>query len=315
MTSLLRRFEYAQHLDPFPQGWFYVTSRQDLRRAKSSILRKTRMGVDIVVWSDNDGSVCVAESRCPHMGANLAPDGCGRVSQGRLVCPFHGFQFDAAGQCVATPFADPSSAARLRVFPAQEIVGLIFAWWGIDGRESQWSLPAESPDQDGWSSLRLRTFRFPGHPQETTENSVDLAHLRFVHGYDSVARWDPLSMDGPLLVSRFDFLSKRKIGGVASLTFDVSANTLIYGLGYSFVEIHEQSIGMEARMWILATPVDGDLIDMSLVSQVREIRRPKRFIAGLGFLPAMFRAPVMKWFMASRQDLDVQDDIVVWSRK
>ena len=135
MTSVRRRFEYAQHLDPFPQGWFYVASRQDLRRAKSSILRKTRMGVDIVVWSDDDGSVCVAESRCPHMGANLGPDGGGRISQGRLVCPFHGFQFDATGQCVATPYADPPRACRLRVFPAREMVGLIFAWWGIDGRE------------------------------------------------------------------------------------------------------------------------------------------------------------------------------------
>ena len=36
MTSVRRRFEYAQHLDPFPEGWFYVASRQDLRRAKSN---------------------------------------------------------------------------------------------------------------------------------------------------------------------------------------------------------------------------------------------------------------------------------------
>ena len=316
MTSVRRRFEYAQTLHPFPEGWFYVANRQDLRRAKSNILRKTWMGVDTVIWSDDDGRVCVAESKCPHMGANLGPDGGGRISQGRLVCPFHGFQFDAAGQCVATPYADPPSAARLQVFPVREIAGLIFAWWGLDGEsEPRWDLPDQSPELDGWSSLRVRTFRFPGHPQETTENSVDLAHLRFVHGYDSVTRWAPLSVDGPLLESRFDFLSKRKVGRIATLTLDISAAALIYGLGYSYVEIHEKSIGMELRMWILATPVDGDLIDMSLASQVREIRKPKRFIAGLGFLPVMFRAPIMNWFISTRQDRDVRDDIVVWSRK
>ncbi len=316
MATLRKKFEYAQYLHPFPEGWFYVASRQDLRRAKSNILRKTWMGVDVVVWSDDDGQVCVAESTCPHMGANLAPDAGGRISQGRLVCPFHGFQFDATGQCVATPYADPPGAARLRVFPVREIAGLIFAWWGLDGEhEPRWDLPAESPDQSGWSSLRVRTFRFPGHPQETTENSVDLAHLRFVHGYDSVTRWEPLSVDGTLLESQFDFLSKRKIGGVVSLTFDVSASAHIYGLGYSYVEIREKSIGMDMRMWILATPVDGVLIDMTLASQVREIRNPKRIVAGLRFLPVKLRAPVMNRFIASRQDRDVKDDIVVWSRK
>ena len=61
---------------------------------------------------------------------------------------------------------------------------------------------------------------------------------------------------------------------MANLTFDVSAHTSIYGLGYSFVEIREHSIGMDARLWVMATPVDGKHIVMSLGSQVRELRKP-----------------------------------------
>ena len=64
------------------------------------------------------------------------------------------------------------------------------AWWGIGGREPQWSLPEDEPDQAGWSKIEVRTIRFPGHPRETTENSVDLTHLRCVHGYGSVDRID-----------------------------------------------------------------------------------------------------------------------------
>ena len=45
-----------------------------------------------------------------------------------------------------------------------------------------------------WRSV---PFAFPGHPQETTENSVDLAHLRYVHGYDNVDRVERVSIDGP----------------------------------------------------------------------------------------------------------------------
>ena len=161
----------------------------------------------------------------------------------------------------------------------------------------------------------IGTIRFAGHPQETTENSVDLAHLRYVHGYNSVDRIEPASVDGPRLESRFDFRSIRKIAKFANLTFNISAVTRVYGLGYSFVEIRERSIGMDMRLWILATPVDGTLIDLSMVSQVREIRGPRRWIAGLGFLPPRLRAPVMNKFRVAQQRGDVLQDVVIWSRK
>ena len=140
----------------------------------------------------------------------------------RLVCPFHGYEYDASGQCVATPYADPPRTAKLRVFETQEIAGLIFAWWGIGGREPQWSLHPDPPVQAGWSDQEIKTLRFPGHPQETTENSVDMAHFRYAHGYGDVGRSEPVAMDGPYLESRFEFRRIRRIAKIASLTLDFS---------------------------------------------------------------------------------------------
>ena len=178
----------------------------------------------------------------------MGPAAGGQVCGGRLVCPFHGFEYDVTGQCVATPYADPPRSARLRVFETREVCGLIFAWWGIEGREPQWPLHPQEPDQTGWSDLNIKTVRFPGHPQETTENSVDLAHLRYVHGYDNVKRVGSLTVDGPYLDSRFDFRSIRKIAKLAVLTLNFSVKTKIFGLGYSFVEIREHSSGMDFRL-------------------------------------------------------------------
>ena len=152
----------------------------------------------------------------------------------------------------------------MRVFETREVCGLIFAWWGIGDREPQWRLPADPPDQAGWTSLAIRTTRFPGHPQETSENSVDLAHLRYVHGYGNVGRADPVSVDGPCLKSRFDFRTTRTIARIATLTLDFSTNTQV---------------------------------------------------VGLAFLPRRLRAPVMNKFMARQQKRDVQQDVVIWSRK
>ena len=89
------------------------------------------MGENIIAWADEEGRVCVAEAYC--LGSNLGPAAGGRIRNGQLVCPFHGYEYDATGQCVATPYADPPKTARLRVFETQDVAGLIFAWWGIEG--------------------------------------------------------------------------------------------------------------------------------------------------------------------------------------
>ena len=300
-------------LSPFPEGWYFVASRESILKAK--LLQRTWMGEEVVAWCDGAGRVGVAVAVCPHLGSNLGPAAGGRVRDGCLVCPFHGFEFDVGGQCVATPFAEPPRTAQLRVFPTREASGMVFAWWGIDGRPPQWHLPEDPPGGADWSDLGFRTLRFAGHPQETTENVVDLAHLRYVHGYGNVDRVEPVTVEGACLTSRFNFRRTRTIAGFIETVFDVSATAYILGMGYSLVHIREHTIGMDARLWVLATPVDGAHIDMVLVSQIREIRKPKRPIVGMRFLPVSLRTRLMNRIILSRQEQDVLQDVVIWQRK
>jgi nitrite reductase/ring-hydroxylating ferredoxin subunit len=300
-------------LSPFPEGWYFIATRDAIQKAK--LTERTWMGQQIVMWCDGGGKICVAKSVCPHMGSDLGPDAGASIVRGHLVCPFHGFEFDTSGQCVATPSGAPARSARLDLFEVHEIDGLIFAWWGIGGRPPQWQLPEVPLRGDDWTGCQIRTVRFPGHPQETSENSVDIAHLSFIHGYHNVTNETPVSIEGPLLVSRFGFSTTRKIAKIASLTLDVSAVAHVAGLGYSFVEFQEHSIGIDARLWVLATPVDGTLIDLSIVSRMRALRKPKRWVAGLSFAPVRMRAPIMNKFIADLQIRDVRQDVVIWSRK
>ena len=300
-------------LFPFPEGWYFVADRRSIEQSR--LIQKQWLGQDIVVWCGDGGTICVARSVCPHLGSSLGPAAGGRVREGRLVCPFHGFTYDATGACVSTPFAPPPKATRLDVFATREICGLVFAWWGLDGRPPQWSLPEEPKAEGAWSSVEIRTLRFPGHPQETAENAVDLAHLRYVHSYDNVKATGATTVKGSLLVSSFDFRRRQRIAGVARITFDVSATTYVHGLGYSFVEVREHTIGMDTRLWVLATPVDGTNIELALVSQVRELRKPKRWIVGLAFLPLRLRTGLMNKILLAIQEQDVLQDVTIWGRK
>ena len=300
-------------LPPFPEGWYFVAARRSIQA--QGLIQKTWMGEEIVVWCDGNDRICVAEATCPHLGSALGPAAGGRVRDGHLICPFHGFEYDGAGRCVATPFARAPVLARLRVFETREVAGLVFAWWGSGGRPPQWSLPEDPPAGADWSESGFRTIRFPGHPQETTENAVDMAHLRYVHGYDNVSRVGPVSVDGPHLESSFDFTRTTTIAGMTALEYGVSAVAHVFGLGYSYVEIREHSIGMDARLWVLATPVDGTLIELVLVGQVRKLTGPKRPIVGMRFLPPGLRTRLMNAFILSAQKRDVMQDVAIWSRK
>ena len=119
-------------LPAFPEGWYFVTSRESILREK--LIEKTWLGEEIVAWCDEAGRVCVADAVCPHLGSYLGPEVGGQICNGRLVCPFHGFEYDTTGQCVATPNA-PAPQSR-------ETEGI--------------------PDQrDPWSGLRLVRERRP----------------------------------------------------------------------------------------------------------------------------------------------------------
>lgn len=303
----------VEALPPFPEGWYFITSRSSLQKKK--LIRKTWMGEEIIAWCDTEGQICVADAICPHMGSDLGPEVGTRVRNGCLVCPFHGFEYDISGQCVATPYAPAPKTARLKTYETKEILGLVFAWWGVGGRLPQWHLPDEPPTGPDWSELALGFFRFTGHPQETAENSVDLAHLRYIHGYDNVHPVGEVSVDGAHLVSCFDFIRNRKFAGLIDNIYDVSAVTHLYGVGYSYVEIYEKTIGMDARLWVLSTPIDGTHNELVLVSQVRELRKPKRAIVGLRFIPMWLRHRIMNRIMLRAQKQDVAQDVIIWGKK
>ena len=302
----------SRSLSPFPEGWYFVASRKTIE--KQGLVQRIWLGERIVVWCNADGNVCVAEAVCPHLGADLSPEAGGRVRDGRLVCPFHGFQYDITGECVATPYAPAPKSTRLRVFETREIEGLVFAWRGCGGRPPQWELPAP-PAAPDWCEMAFWSVRFAGHPQETTENSVDLGHLRHVHGYGSVNGVGSVSVEGAWLKSCFDFKRDMIVAGFRIFTYDVSAVTHVHGLGYSFVEVREHAIGMDTRLWVLATPIDGELVEMTLVSQVRRLLEPKSPIVGMRFLPARLRTRMMNRIIIRAQRRDVLQDVAIWGRK
>ncbi len=292
----------------YPEGWYLVEVARNL--PAGGLQQKTWMGKQIVVWRDSAGEVCVSEAYCPHLGGHLGPQAGGCVRNGRLVCPFHGFEYDISGQCVATPNAPPPRTARLNVYETRELNGLIFSWWSSVGRGPQWELP-DWPEKE-WERLQYGTMQFRGHPQETAENSVDINHLQYVHGYETVKQVGDVLIDGAYLRSRFVFRRKMSIVGLPVLT-DVAATAHVWGLGYSFVEFHERVSGLYLRQWILSTAVDDAQVNLVIALQVKRWEPGQKWLATL--LLRCFSPNWLSRFFISRVKHDVRQDVTIWKNK
>ena len=254
-------------LHPFPEGWYFVANRADL--GNGNLVHRTWLGEEIVAWCDEQGRVCVADAVCPHLGSSLAPEVGSRVREGRLVCPFHGFEYDATGQCVATPLCPAArKSAYLKVYATREIAGMVFGWHSILGRP-----PNGSCRRYAQAGERLERPSV-SHPSVCRTSPGD--HREFGgFGPSPLRAWlrqcasvgQQSRFDGAHLRNRFDFNARVRIGGLLTPAFAVSAVAHVFGLGYSQVDFEERGVGYRSRLWVLCTPVDGTSVELTIVSQ------------------------------------------------
>jgi phenylpropionate dioxygenase-like ring-hydroxylating dioxygenase large terminal subunit len=93
--------------------------------------RVTVLGEELVLFRGPNG-VYALDNRCPHRGARLSLGKC--RYEGTVSCPYHGWTFDGAGDCVAAIMEGPDSQTPGRVhiksYPATERHGLIWLFLG-----------------------------------------------------------------------------------------------------------------------------------------------------------------------------------------
>ncbi len=140
----------------------------------------TLLGERIVAFRAGEG-VSVFQDLCIHRGTALS---LGSLEGDRLVCAYHGWQFDRAGRCVHIPSLPAGAAiphkARLVAYHAEEANGLV--WVALD--ETVHPVPGWT--DDAWSNPDYRVFLagdylWNASAGRAIENAMDLAHLNFVH--------------------------------------------------------------------------------------------------------------------------------------
>lgn len=123
--------------------------------------------------------LCAWLDRCPH---RFAPLSAGTVSDGVLVCGYHGLAFNREGACAHNPHGATSSALRVETFPTLERHGAIWVWMGQADRADATLLPDLSFIDETREDMRIiTTLPTAANYQLPSDNVLDLSHLDYLH--------------------------------------------------------------------------------------------------------------------------------------
>jgi 5,5'-dehydrodivanillate O-demethylase oxygenase subunit len=107
--------------------WQPVFRSSDLPAGRAMPIRI--MNDDFTVYRGEGGEVHLLDTACAHRGTQLSV---GWVEGDNVRCRYHGWMYGPDGQCVEQPLEDRPFCERIRIksFPVQEYLGLIFAYFG-----------------------------------------------------------------------------------------------------------------------------------------------------------------------------------------
>lgn len=139
------------------------------------------LGEDLVVYRDRSGKLGIVGDRCAHRLVSLEY---GIPEEDGLRCPYHGWCYNARGECTDQPMESPNSRMKDRIkipaYPVAEMGGLLFAYLG----------PGPAPLLPTWelftwpNAIRQIAYtELPCNWLQCHENASDPTHSPYLHGH------------------------------------------------------------------------------------------------------------------------------------
>ena len=180
MGTLLRRY------------WHPVATSYEV--AANPVKAVRILGEALTLFRDRQGRLGLIGQRCAHRRVDLKH---GIPEKEGLRCPYHGWMYDASGQCIAQPAEGAThfkDSIKLPSYPVQELGGLIWTYLG----------PQPAPLLPRWDLFveegvfrQIGTTVVPCNWLQCQENAVDTVHTEFAHGRFGLYAMERLGTDGP----------------------------------------------------------------------------------------------------------------------
>ncbi|MGB5846880.1 MAG: Rieske 2Fe-2S domain-containing protein, partial [Ignavibacteriaceae bacterium] len=114
--------------------WYLICPSDEL---KNEIVKRRILSKDIILFRNSDSSITALEDRCCHRNVNLS---LGYIKEDRIVCGYHGWQYDKTGKCVEIPSQLPGDkippTAMVKKYPVKDFNKWVWVFVGDEGMET-----------------------------------------------------------------------------------------------------------------------------------------------------------------------------------
>lgn len=178
----------ASDWDVLSNFWYPVAFSRDVKR--DCPLAATLLDQRLVLWRTAAG-LSIANDLCLHRGVPLS---LGSIQNDQLICKYHGFHYNAQGNCTlipANPQASIPAKLCLKTYPAREAYGLIWTCLGdLAAETSVESSAVQSADPlpDFWEwddpsyqQILPEAVDIRAAAGRQMEGFLDVAHFAWVH--------------------------------------------------------------------------------------------------------------------------------------
>jgi phthalate 4,5-dioxygenase len=169
--------------DLFRRYWIPALLSAELPEPDCPPVRVKLLSERLIAFRDTQGRIGLMDEFCAHRGVSLW---FGRNEENGLRCPYHGWKYDATGQCIDVP-SEPEESGycrkiRLKSYPCVELGDVIWTYMGPSELKPplpgfEWALV---PQTHRFVSKRTQECNY----LQAMEGGIDSAHVSFLHRHD-----------------------------------------------------------------------------------------------------------------------------------
>ncbi len=176
--------------DYFRRFWMPALLSEEIPTPDCPPVRVRLMGECLVAFRDTSGRAALVGQYCLHRQMDLF---FGRNEENGIRCVYHGWKFDADGNCVDLPTEPPTSKYKdnihLTAYPCKEYAGIVWAYLGPKDLAVEFpqfeftTLPKEH--------VYLRKSLLECNYLQAMEGNLDSSHTGYLHSFATGRALDP----------------------------------------------------------------------------------------------------------------------------
>lgn len=287
-----------------PFGWYAIGYTKEL--AAGEVKPLYYFGRELVLFRTESGEAKLLDAFCPHLGAHLGHGG--TVKGETIACPFHGWQFDGAGECKEIPYATnmPPKVTKGPVIHSYELVErneMIWVWYHPENAAPSFEVETiEEFNSDEWTENDTYDWELNTIIQEAGENGADVAHFMFVHSSPEMPVGE-VTMDGVRRVTQL-------VNKVPRINEQGERDET--GTDWEFLNVESINIGPGQTIQRLTRAFE--IVMMGTVTPIDDQRTHLRF----NFTMPKSQTDMNKLFAEGSRDnitFGVEQDIPIWNHK